>query len=326
MQLVLAQEVAQREVVELDTHATDDTRLSPTERELQLVVGLLLQVPVDVDGAVFVVGLHVGVDRLGVEIAHGGYFTGRTLQGVLREQVAGLGTQLTAHHLFVEPVVTVDAHGAEVGLRSFGDAHLQVDGVAHDVHLGRVDAREHVAVVVVVVTHGILVLQQSLVHELLVVDVALLHAQCGVQIVGSDDGIAHPGDVAQVVFLTFLNLHVDVDVLLVDVPHGVFEDGGIAEAQLVVFLDEGLLGLVVALGSELLRLEEIGELAGLMDLAEGTLGEQATLDFCRFSCSLPSMMMWRTFILSFLSMMTSSTTWFLPVTSSRWLMSISAFL
>ena len=70
MHLVLTKEVTHREVVELDTYATDDTRLSPTERELKLVVRLLLQFPVDVDGTVFVVGLDIGVHLFRIEESH----------------------------------------------------------------------------------------------------------------------------------------------------------------------------------------------------------------------------------------------------------------
>ena len=63
MHLVFAKEVAHGEVGELDTHTSDDTCLSPTQRELQLVVGLLFQFPVDVDSAVVVVRLDIGVSR-----------------------------------------------------------------------------------------------------------------------------------------------------------------------------------------------------------------------------------------------------------------------
>ena len=82
MQLVLSQQVAHGEVVELDAHASDDTRLSPTERELQLVVRLLLQLPVNVHGSVVAVGLHVRVYLFSVEVAHLCDFTSRTHQGV----------------------------------------------------------------------------------------------------------------------------------------------------------------------------------------------------------------------------------------------------
>ena len=75
MHLVLAEQVAHGEVVELDTYTADDTRLSPAERELQLVIGLLFQFPVNVDGAVLVVGFDVGVHLLWVEMSHRGQLT-----------------------------------------------------------------------------------------------------------------------------------------------------------------------------------------------------------------------------------------------------------
>ena len=252
MHLVLAEEVTQREVVELDTHTADDTRLTPAERELQLVVRLLLQLPVNVNSTVLIVRLDVGVHLLGVEESHGGYFTGRTLQGVLREQVAGLGTQLTANHLFVESVVTVDTYIINMCLRSLGDTHLQIDGVAHDVHLGRIQVIEQVARVPVSVTHGIVVLLQTLLQELLVIDVALLHAQELVQVVCGIDGVTHPGNVANVVALALIHLYIDVDMLLVNVPNGVFQDDGIAEAQFVILLNKVLLIVGEAFVSKLL--------------------------------------------------------------------------
>ena len=130
MLLVLAEEVAHGEVVECESHASDDTGLSPTQRELHLVVGLLLKHPVEVDGTAFVVGLDVRVDLFRVEVSHGGDLTIGTHDGLLGEQVAGLGAQLTSYHFLVEAVVAIDADVAQVGLRTFQHTHLQVDGVA----------------------------------------------------------------------------------------------------------------------------------------------------------------------------------------------------
>ena len=48
MLLVLVEEVAHREVVELESDTSDYTGLSPSERELNLVVRLLLKIVVDV--------------------------------------------------------------------------------------------------------------------------------------------------------------------------------------------------------------------------------------------------------------------------------------
>ena len=66
--------------------------------------------------------------------------------------------------------------------------------------------------------------------------------------------------------------------LVVIVADRVFKDGGIAEAQLVILFDHGLLGLLIALIGEFLRFEGVGQLAGLMDLTEGTLTDECTLN------------------------------------------------
>ena len=54
--------------------------------------------------------------------------------------------------------------------------------------------------------------------------------------------------------------------LIIEVPHRVFEDGGVAVTQLVILLYEFLLVLLVTLGGVLLRLEETGQLACLVNL------------------------------------------------------------
>ena len=59
MLLVLVEEVCHRGVVELQAHTSDDTRLPPTERELNLVVTLLLQIPVYIHSTVLVVRLYI---------------------------------------------------------------------------------------------------------------------------------------------------------------------------------------------------------------------------------------------------------------------------
>ena len=66
--------------------------------------------------------------------------------------------------------------------------------------------------------------------------------------------------------------------LLVVVPHAVFQDGGVAEAVFVVFVDEVLLVGLPALGGEFLGFQEGGELVGLVGLREGAFGEEAALD------------------------------------------------
>ena len=113
---------------------------------------------------------------------------------------------------------------------------------------------------------------------LLVVDVALLHVEHGIQVVGGDNGVAHPGDVADEVFLTLIDLHIDIDMPVVVGADGVLKDGGIAETQFVVLVDQCLLGFLIALVGEFLRFEHVAELASLVDLSEGALADQGALD------------------------------------------------
>ena len=165
----------------------------------------------------------------------------------------------------------------DVGLCALCDAHLEVNAVAHDVDLCRLQRVEEVTVVPVVVAHGIIVLGETFVHELLVVDVALLHAEHLVQVVGRIDGVAHPCYVAYIIFLALVHLQANADVLVVDVPHAVADDGSVAVAILVILFDELLLVGLPALGCKLLRLEERSERSYLMGLCEGALLEQSAL-------------------------------------------------
>ena len=251
--------------------------LSPSQRELHLVVRLLLELPVDVHRTVFDVGLYVGVDLLRVKESHRRNLSRRTHQGVFREQVAGLCAQLAAHHFLVEAVVAEYAHAADVGLLPLGYPHLKVDGVAHHVDLGRRELIEKVAVVPIVVAHGVFVFLEALLQALLVVHIALLHAEQHVEVVGRHHGVAHPCYVAYVVFLPLVNLDVDVYMVVVVVPHAVLDDDHVAVSQLVVLVDQVLLVGLVALFGKLLRLKERRQLACLVRLGEGTLGEEAAL-------------------------------------------------
>ena len=139
-------------------------------------------------------------------------------------------------------------------LLSFHDAHLKVDGVADDVNLGRLQVVEQVTVVPISIAHGIIVLRQTLVQILLVIHIALFHVEQTAQIVGSINGVAHPRDVAQVVFLTFIHLNIYVDVLVIHVPDAVFQNLEVAITILVVLLDKVFLVLIPAFWCVLLRL------------------------------------------------------------------------
>ena len=86
----------------------------------------------------------------------------------------------------------------QMSLLSFKDTHLEVDRVANDIDFGRLQIIEQITVVPIVVTHGIIVLCKTLLHEALVVDVAFFHAEDIVQArritysISRKDGVTHP--------------------------------------------------------------------------------------------------------------------------------------
>ena len=87
---------------------------------------------------------------------------------------------------------------------------------------------------------------------LLVIHIASLHAQHGIQIVGSHNGVTHPSDLTDIVFISLVEFHMDIHVLVIIGAHGIYEDGGIAESQFVVFLNQGQLSILIALIGEFL--------------------------------------------------------------------------
>ena len=144
---------------------------------------------------------------------------------------------------------------AQMGLCTFLNAHFQVNGIAYDVHLNRIEVVEQVTIVPIVVANGIIVFLQAFVHLFLVVDVTFFHTQGGIQVVGSYYGITYPCDVSQIVALSFVQFHKDIHMLFIDSPYGVFQNGSVAITQFVVFIDECLLGFIVTFWSKFLGFE-----------------------------------------------------------------------
>ena len=165
-----------------------------------------------------------------------------------------------------------------MSLRPFRNTHLDVYRITIDVDVSGLDVGEHITVVVIPVSYSVLVVVETFPHLLLVIHVTAPHAQHLVQILSRYDRVAHPGDVTDVVFLAFIDFDIDVDMLVVHRPHGVLQNLHVTISQLVVFLYELFLGFLVSLISELLRLQERGQFARLMNLSKGTLGEQSALD------------------------------------------------
>ena len=114
---------------------------------------------------------------------------------------------------------------------------------------------------------------------LLVVYIALFHFKDGIQVVGGDNSVSHPSDVANEVLVSLVDLHIDIHVVIVVVADGIFNDACIAETEFVVLVNQCLFGLTVTLVGKLFRLEEVRELSCLVDLSKGTLAEKRTLDF-----------------------------------------------
>ena len=171
-----------------------------------------------------------------------------------------------------------------MSLRTLRDTHLQINAVANDVHLDGIELIKQITVVPIGIAHSIFVLGESLVQLLLVVDVTFLHTEnIGQSLyvahpIGRIHRVAYPRDVADEVFLAFVHLHIDVDMLRVDVPHAILDDDGIAETVFVVFINEFLLIFLPAVGRELLSLQERGQLTCLVGLRKGTLREEPSLN------------------------------------------------
>ena len=76
MLLILFEKIGHGEVVELQTNLTNDTSLSPTQGEFNLVVAFLLQIVGDIDRSVLGIGFHIRLTALlWVEMSHGLYLT-----------------------------------------------------------------------------------------------------------------------------------------------------------------------------------------------------------------------------------------------------------
>ena len=105
---------------------------------------------------------------------------------------------------------------------TLGDAHFKVDGVAIDVDFGGLDVRKHVAMVVIEVGDGVVIRTDALGKQLLIVDISFLHAELCLEQFGGIDRVSHPSDMAQVVALAFLYLHIHIDMVVVCRPNAVF--------------------------------------------------------------------------------------------------------
>ena len=112
-----------------------------------MVGGCFLNGILDVDGVVFHVGPHVGVDALLVEESECGQFAHRAHHVAAAEELSGTGVEFTQHHMVVGLGVAFQRDVVDTRLLAFGEADFEVDGVVVDGHFHGVGAEEEVAVV-----------------------------------------------------------------------------------------------------------------------------------------------------------------------------------
>ena len=143
------QQVGNREVGELQTQFTDNTRLSPTGREFHLVIGFGSQRQAYINRSVHRVRLNIRLKFFGVKVSHLLDFTQRTHQVFFAEQLSRTDTKFTTDYIFIQTVVTADVDLIDSSLTAFIDSHFQVDRVAYNVHFYRIEVVEQITVVVV---------------------------------------------------------------------------------------------------------------------------------------------------------------------------------
>ena len=156
-------------------------------------------------------------------------------------------------------------------------SHLKVDGVVGDIDLYGLDVEEEVPAVGIEFGHRIVVVGETVVEGLEVIDIAGFDTQRSVQQFVRIDGIADPFDGAHVVLIALANGHVDIHaVRILRVRNDTIRhDICIAETMLVILLDNRLFVLLVLLANEFLGPEEVddivivGLLHRLVDLAMG---------------------------------------------------------
>ena len=155
MEAVLAEEVAHGEVGELQSHLTDDTCLSPSERELNLVTGFRGQTHFEVDGSIDLVGLDplVRIHGFRIEMSHLCNFHVCLFEGIHGEEVTGFQQELTTHNFLVHTGVTINLDFVDSTLDALGNTDFEVDGVAIHIYFHTVDLIEDITLVEVAVGH-----------------------------------------------------------------------------------------------------------------------------------------------------------------------------
>ena len=274
----LLEEVARRDVVQRDTDRTDKRTRSPTTGQVELVAGLLDQREVHIHQLV-THGLDIGHNLLGVEVSHLRELT----QGVHQHRTVVEDTridgELAADNLVVHTLVTRDTHLVDSKGLTLENLNLHIDRVLAHYNLLRLDLRHQVTVVLIKARYrGLLGINlaahtQTLVHRLLVVHIALIHAEELIQVVGRIDRVTHPSNVANVELIALREVEVDADCLIVNLIDRIRQDGCVTITARVIEVEQQVFILGIILLLELAAVEEVYRL--LVSLLECT--EQALL-------------------------------------------------
>lgn len=96
--------------------------------------------------------------------------------------------------------------------------------------------------------------------------------------------------------------------LVVNVPYAVFNDGGVAIAKFVILVYKVLLISLISFGVYFFDLRNVDSLPASCVLVKAPFVNSPPLILESLRFLLPSMIIWRTFIFSFLSISTSSIT------------------
>ena len=151
------------EVGKFQTEATDQTRGTPTERELDLVGGLSLKLVGNIHRSLLGIWLNIRHKFFLIEVTHLRQLTQRTHDIGLRIELTGLGIQLTANDMLVDTRVTRDIDLVDCGGLALVHTHLEINTVVFYIDLDRLNIEEQVATVGIKLRHGIVVALQALV-------------------------------------------------------------------------------------------------------------------------------------------------------------------
>ena len=165
-----------------------------------------------------------------------------------------------------------------MSLSSLEDAHLQVNRITHYVHLYGIQMIEHISIVVIEVTHSVIIGGRALAQLLLIIHIALLHAQDGIQYICGVKRITYPFDIAQIILLSLLHFEMDVHIILAKRYHAVRDYHSITITQFRIFGDKIFLGLIIVLLYEFLAAEPAADISLLVNLLQHTLADESTLD------------------------------------------------